>query len=137
VKLRADAVIPEPWTGIDPPMNGIRVVVDAVAGGGGFDVALPGGVGWRTAKRRWIYVDPTGAVGGITKAIGLDRRAVEPGMLRVVVKGRPATLALPPASATRTTVVFGDAAECARITWNGPGGASPRCTGDAARLVCR
>jgi hypothetical protein len=137
VKIRADAVIPEPWTGIDPPVNGIRVVVDAVAGGGGFDVTLPGGARWRTAKRRWAYVDPTGTVGGITKAIVLDRRAVGSGMLRVVVKGRPAALTLPPASATRTTFVLGDAAECAGITWNGPGGASPRCGGDAARLVCR
>jgi len=37
----------------------------------------------------------------------------------------------------RTAVVLGDPGECAAVTWNGPGAARPRCTGDARRLTCR
>src|SRR6266404_388368 len=55
IRLRGEAIIPEPWTGVDPPANGIRVVVDAVAGGGGFDATLPGGPAWTTGHRRWTY----------------------------------------------------------------------------------
>jgi Right handed beta helix region len=137
IKVRGEAVVPEPWTGIDPPANGIRIVVDAVAGGGGFDVTLPPGARWTAKGRKWSYRDPLGSVGGITKAIVQDRRTQQPGLARVIVKGHGGTLVLPDASATRTTIVLGSAGECASVVWNGPNGVPPRCRGDARRLVCR
>jgi hypothetical protein len=130
-------VIPEPWTGIDPAANGIRVVVDAVAGSGGLDVTLPGGPRWTQRGTRWTYRDPAGSVGGVTKAVVRDRRGQVPGLLRVVVRGRGGSLLLPDPSDVRTTLVLGASDECAALVWNGPGGASPRCQGDARRLVCR
>ena len=137
ITLRAEAVIPEPWTGIDPPMNGVRVVVDALAGAGGFDVTLPGGARWTAGGKRWTYRDALGSVGGIVKAVVQDRRAKQAGLARVIVKGKNASLLLPDPSQVRTTVALGNAAECASIVWNGPSGPSPRCTGDARKLVCR
>jgi hypothetical protein len=137
IKVRADAAIPEPWAGIDPPTNGIRVVVDASGGPGGFDVTLPGGAAWTTRARRWIYRDALGTVDGITKAVVQDRRNRGAGLVRVVVKGRGQSLALPDVAAVRTTLVLGTAAECASIAWGGPAAPSPRCRGDAARIACK
>jgi hypothetical protein len=137
IRLRADAVIPEPWVGIDPPANGIRVVVDAVSGAGGFDVTLPAGPHWSTAGKRWTYRDPRGAVGRITKAVMQDRRARQRGLARVTLKGRGGPLVLPGVAAARTTFVLGAPGECASLAWNGPSGAPPRCRGDAARLTCK
>ena len=137
IKVIGEATLPEPWIGVDPPANGIRVVVDALAGAGGFDVTLPGGAAWTTAKKRWTYRDPLGLTGGITKAIVQDRRARTPGRVRAIVKGRGGTLVLPPADATRTTIVVGTSDECASIVWNGPSGSSPRCRATAAGLVCK
>lgn len=135
--VRGDAVIPEPWQGVDPPANGIRLVVDSPSGPGGFDVTLPGGAAWTSATRRWSYRDPLGAVGGVTKAVVQDRRLRQAGLVRVVVKGGGGTLALPDATAVRTAIVVGTAAECASVAWNGPSGPAPRCRGDASRLACR
>jgi hypothetical protein len=137
LRLRAEAAIPEPWTGIDPAANGIRVVIDTVAGSGGLDVTLPGGPRWTRRGPRSTYRDPAGSVGGVTKAVIRDRRAQEPGLLRVVVRGRGGSLVLPDPSDVRTTLVLGTSDECAALVWNGPAGASPRCQGDARRLVCR
>jgi hypothetical protein len=137
LKVRGEAVLPEPWTGVDPPANGLRVVVDSALDPGGIDVALPGGGAWSAGNRRWIYRDPAGAVGGVTKAVVQDRRHRVPGLVRVVVKGRGGSFTPPGPSAVRTTVVVGDSGECAAVAWNGPTGATPRCRGDASRLVCK
>jgi hypothetical protein len=137
ITARGDAAIPEPWQGIDPPANGIRVVVDSPAGPGGIDVVVPAGGAWTAGTRRWVYRDPLGAVGGITKAVVQDRRVRQAGLVRVVVKGRGAAFALPDAAAARTTIVVGAASECASVAWNGPAGPAPRCRGDATRLVCK
>src|SRR5439155_26657973 len=137
IKARAEAVNPEPWMGVDPPANGIRVVVDAVAGGGGFDVTLPGGSRWTAGNKRWTYRDPLGSAGGIIKAVVQDRRARQAGLVRVIVKGKNATLVPPDPAAVRTTIVVGTAAECASVAWNGPGETPPRCTGSSTKLVCR
>jgi hypothetical protein len=137
VSLRADAVIPEPWQQVDPPAHGIRVTVDASAGPGGFDVTLPPGAAWTASKRRWLYRDPLGTVGGVTKAVVQDRRLRQPGLVRVVVKGRGGTLVLPDPTDVRTTIVVGAPGECASVAWNGPTGASPRCRGDASKVACK
>jgi len=134
--VRADAVIPEPWTGIDPPARGIRVVVSS-DGGGGFDVAVPGGAAWTTGTRHWVYRDETGAVGGVTKVVVQDRRNRAAGLARVVVKGKAGSLVMPDPSSTVTTLVLGDAGECASVAWHPPSGTSPRCRGDAMRVVCK
>jgi hypothetical protein len=139
VRVRGDAVVPKPWTGIDPPANGIRLVVDSPAGAGGIDVTVPGGAGWRTTAggTRWTFVDPAGAHAGIRELVVRDRSRVADGLLRIVAKGKGGTLVLPPPTSVRTAVVFGAAAECAALTWNPPAGSRPRCTGDATRLTCR
>jgi len=136
-KLRADASIPEPWTGIDPPAHGIRLRVDSPSSSGGFDVTIPGGTAWATAGRRWVYRDPLGALGVVTKAIVQDRRARGPGLVRVVAKGKGASVTAPDVTSTRTTIVFGDPAECASVTFGGPSDAVPRCRGAASKTVCK
>jgi hypothetical protein len=139
VVLKGEAVIPEPWQGVDPAAHGVRFVVDATSGAGGFDVALPGGARWRVnaAGTRWDYGDPTGSQGGITKATVLDRSRTEPGLLRWTVRGKGGTIVLPDVTAVRTAAVLGTPAECAAVRWNGPGQPAPRCDGDAARFSCR
>jgi hypothetical protein len=137
LKLRADASIPEPWIGIDPPANGIRLVVDSPPSSGGVDVTIPGGSAWTTGTRRWTYRDPNGAVGGIIKVVVQDRRTRGPGMLRVVAKGKTASYSLPDPSAARTTIVVGASNECASVAWGGPSAASPRCRGTAAKIACK
>jgi hypothetical protein len=137
LKLRADASIPEPWTAIDPPANGIRLVVDSPGTPGGVDVTLPGGGAWSTGTRKWTYRDPSGAVGGIFKVVVQDRRTRAPGMLRVVAKGKRTSYSLPDVSAAETTLVAGAANECASIAWGGPTAASPRCRGGAAKITCK
>ena len=137
LKLRDDESIPEPWVGIDPPSNGIRLVVDSTPPSGGVDVTIPGGAAWTTGTRRWTYRDPNGAVGGVIKVVVQDRRTRGAGMLRVVAKGKAASYSLPDVSAARTTIVVGAPSECASIAWGGPSGALPRCRGDAAKITCK
>ena len=140
LRLKGEALIPKPWQGVDPPMNGIRISVDGVTGSGGLDVTIPGGAGWTAspALTRWTYTDRTGAHGGITRVTVRDRSRVADGLLAVVLKGGGgAAIALPDAGATRAAVVLGTAGECAAIAWNPPGGDRPRCDGDAAMLTCR
>jgi hypothetical protein len=145
LRLRGTAVIPKPWTGIDPLANGVRLVVDSVAGAGGLDVTIPAGAydgtrGWKMndAQTVWRYLDKSGSAGGVTRAVVTDRSRSVDGMLRWSVSGKSSgTVSLPPVGDARTTFVAGDADECAAIVWNPPGGERPRCDGDATRLVCR
>jgi hypothetical protein len=139
VRLKGDAVIPKPWTGIDPLANGIRVVVDATSGASGFDVTIPGGVGWsvNAAGNRWKYSDPTGSHAGIRGVVVRDRSTQQDGLVRFGVKGNGGSITLPSPSETRATVVLGAADECAAVVFNPPGGVRPRCRGDATRIVCR
>jgi hypothetical protein len=113
------------------------VVVDSPAGPGGIDLVVPGGAAWTTGNARWTYRDPSGTAGGVTKVVMQDRSARVPGLLRVVLRAKGGSLVLPDAASVRTTIVAGSAGECASITWNDASGPSPRCRGDAARLVCK
>jgi hypothetical protein len=140
VRFNGEAVIPKPWAGIDPAVNGVRVVIDSPAGGGGVDVTVPGGAGWsvNAAHTRWRFTDASGMHGGVNRIVVRDRSAVAPGRLRVVLKARGGTVLLPPPSAVRGTVIAGTAAgECATVTFAAPGGVGPRCQGDAGRIGCR
>jgi len=144
VKTKGEALFPKPWAAIDPLANGMRLVIDSPQGSGGIDVTLPGGAydgtsGWRTnaAATKWLYKDPAGSVGGITKAVLKDRSSKTDGLVRWVFKGRGGSITLPDVNEVRTTVVVGSAAECASMTWNPPGSLPPSCGGDAATLKCR
>jgi hypothetical protein len=138
LKLSGEAVIPKPWTGVDPLVNGIRVVVEDAAGVR-FDATVPGGAGWsrNAAGTRWIYKDLAGSAGGVTRVMLRDRSGTTDGLLawRVVAKGTSSVL--PGVASTRAAVVLGAAAECAAAAWNGPTGVRPRCAGDASRINCR
>jgi hypothetical protein len=140
VRLKGEAVIPKPWTAVDPATHGLRIVVDSASGAGGLDVTLPADARWSTndAGTRWTYTDREGGVSGITKAVVQDRSSRQDGLLRFTVKGKGGSIGigLPRAADVRTAVVLGAPLECGSLRWNPPGGARPRCDGDASRLRC-
>jgi hypothetical protein len=138
VGLKGEAVIPKPWTAVDPAAHGLRMVIDAASGTGGLDVTLPGDARWSAndARTRWTYTDREGGVAGITRAVVQDRSGRQDGLLRFTVKGKGGSIALPQASGVRTAMVLGTPLECASVLWNSPGGERPRCDGDASRLRC-
>lgn len=137
--LKAEATIPLPWTGVNPPVNGVRLVVDSTSGPGGLDVTLPGGPRWKSngAGTTWTYTDRAGTTGGITKVVLQNRSAKTPGLLRVTAKGKGGTITLPAAASTRATIVAGSTSECASYVWNGPAAPRPRCNATATRLTCK
>jgi hypothetical protein len=139
LRFKGQALIPKPWTGVDPAANGLRFVIDNASGPGGIDLVIPGGPRWTTNANatRWTYRDPDGSIGGITRIVVLDRSSVQSGLVRWVVKGSGGSVVLPDADAVRTTMLLGAAAECASLTWAGPEGERPRCDGDATVLSCR
>ena len=140
LKFSAEVVVPKPWTGINPPANGIRFVLDSSTGPGAFDALVPGGAAWtaNAAGTSWKYGDKTGAVAGVTRVVLKDRSDVEDGRLRIKIKAKSDSSAvLPGATAVRTSLVLGDADECGALEWNAPGGPSPACEGSAAALDCR
>ncbi len=134
-----EAVIPKPWTAVDPAVNGVHVVVDAVNGTGGIDALIPGGARWKTngSGTAWTYLDATGTVAGITRVVVKDRSSKADGTLGFIVKGMGGTTALPDVSAVRTSIVVGSAGECAALAWGAPGSPRPACSGNAALLRCR
>ena len=138
LRLKGQAVIPKPWVGIDPAVNGVRFVVDSPSGAGSIDLTVPGGALWSVnrAGTRWSYRDSSGSAGGVTRIVVTDRSKAEDGLLRWVVKANGVTVTLPDVSAVRTAAVLGAANECALLQWNPPGGARPRCQGDDSALSC-
>ncbi|HEY8517101.1 MAG TPA: right-handed parallel beta-helix repeat-containing protein [Candidatus Binatia bacterium] len=133
------AIVPKPWSGVNPSINGVRVVV-ADADGVRYDVTVPGGERWtvNAAGTRWLYRDPKGTVDGIVRVVVHDRSRKADGLLdwRVVAKHREAVEMPDPASAT-AAIVLGAEDECARAAWNPPGGARPRCQLQRVRVACR
>ena len=140
LRLSGQAVIPKPWTGVDPQLDGVRIVIDSVSGPGGEDVTIPGGSGWKTnqSHTQWTFTDPRGTHGGITRVVVTDRSRVTDGLLHVSLQGKSSTPpSLPDPAHTRAAVVFGSADECAQVTWNGPDDTLPSCRMQGPRLVCR
>ena len=142
--LKGQAVIPKPWTGIDPVANGIRVVVDATTGPGGIDVTVPGGAfdgtrGWKANKNgtQWTYIDRSGSVGGVTRAVVKDLSQRTDGLVRWSVRAKSSGGVLPDVTQARMAIVVGAPLECAALQWGGPVDPRPHCTGDAAKLRCR
>jgi hypothetical protein len=136
MSLKASAVIPKPWVGVDPAANGIRVVVDEPVGTGGVDVTLPGGANWKLngSGTRWTYTDKSGAISDITKASVTDQSSKQDGLLNIRVKGKGGTATLPGASQARMAVVFGTADECAAVSFTG---SSLSCSGAASKIKCK
>src|SRR5262249_7028005 len=62
ITVSGTATIPEPWAGVDPLANGIRVTLEGV-----LDVTIPSGSGWSVNKKgtRWRFEDASGAHGGV------------------------------------------------------------------------
>jgi hypothetical protein len=139
LRLRGRAVMPKPWTAIDPAANGIRVVVDAERGPGGIDVTIPGGPQWlvNATGTRWEYLDELGTIGGITRVVVRDRSSVVDGLARWRIVARVGATVLPDVNVVRASVVLGAPHECAAVTFNPPAGARPRCLGDSTVLRCR
>lgn len=139
VTFAGQAVIPKPWTGIDPPANGVRVVIDDSTGAAALDVTIPGGAAWtaNAAGTRWVYRDPNGLVAGIRRAMVTDKSSTTSGLVAWRVTGRAGPLALPDVGSVRSAILLGDASECALVQWNGPNGARPSCTGGLARVKCK
>jgi hypothetical protein len=137
-RAQGEAVIPEPWAGVDPAANGIRFVLDESDGDPRYDVTLPGGARWQVSAggKRWTYRDPLGSAGGIFRAVIDDRRDRVPGAIRWRVRGAGDDRTVPPVWDVRWSVVLGDPAECAVAEWNAaePG---PPCEVRATRVVCR
>ena len=99
------------------------------------DATLPGS-GWssRAKGRRWIFVDRSGANGGVVR-VDLVSAPGDPTRVTFrIVATTAAAKATPQAIVAR--VSLGSAA-CATASWNGPDGAPPRCTGRAGKMACR
>jgi len=139
LRAKGQAVIPKPWTAVDPIAYGVRLKVDGVSSPGGVDVTIPGGAGWSANARgtTWTYKDSTGSLGGITKIIVRDRSSKIDGLLTWSVSAKGGTITLPAVQDTRATIILGAAAECAQIEWNGPTQSKPRCSGSNIKMNCR
>jgi hypothetical protein len=136
--LSAEALIPKPWTGVNPRMNGVRFVVDSPTGAGDIDLTIPGGSLWsvNTAQTRWVYRDPSGSAGGVTHVVIKDLSNRQDGLIKFTVTAKSATAVLPNVGAVRTSAVLGDTAECAALQWSAPSETRPRCDGDASSIRC-
>jgi hypothetical protein len=131
--VSGSAVLPKPWTGVDPIANGMRLTVED-----GLDVTIPGGAGWSVNAKgtRWRYDDPTGAHGGVRRIDLADKSSARhPGRLVFTIRLVGAA-ALPPLGPVDAAIRFGATAECARAHWNGPEADKPRCRGTATKLTC-
>lgn len=127
------AAIPEPWIGVDPVANGVRLTIPGV-----LDVTIPGGAGWTVNKKgtRWRFDDPSGAHGGVRRVDVADRASARaPGRLTFAVRlvGSPA---MPLVGPLDLAIRLGTTAECATAHWNGPAAAKPRCRGSAVKATC-
>jgi hypothetical protein len=133
-RLAARAVLPGP--ALDPPGDGLRLVVADAFGEAVLDVALAPGSAW-TSKggTRWSYAGDTLA---IRKATLRDQGAKTPGLVKLSLRGEAGELALPDAAdGLETILVLAPGAGCASRVWNPPAAPRPRCLVKGERLVCR
>jgi parallel beta-helix repeat protein len=139
LKARGDVVVSLPWLGVDPAVNGVRIVADHPSEAPRFDLLVPGGPGWSVTAdgKKWRYRDASGAADGVTAVLVRDLSAKVPGLIRWSIKAEGAPASLPSPDAVRLTAVLGDANECGGTTFAGPTGVKPRCAGGADRLSCR
>jgi hypothetical protein len=139
--LKGTALIPLPWSGVNPPVNGVRFVVDHASDPDNVDLTIPGGAAWsvNSAGTRWQYKDTAGSVDGVTRITVRDDSAKVPGQIRFTVKGiGPSPFEIPADDAARLHAILGTApGECASRFFAGPGGSRPNCDGETDRLICR
>jgi hypothetical protein len=126
------ALVLPPWVGIDPPANGVRIVIDGV-----LDVTVPGGAGWTSnvSGKRWRFDDPSVALGGLRRLTIADQSSQVPGRLTFDVRFAGAPV-LPVAGPVDLAIQFGAVDECATVHWGASNAARPRCQGNAQRLSC-
>ncbi|HYD48400.1 MAG TPA: right-handed parallel beta-helix repeat-containing protein [Terriglobales bacterium] len=144
LRFKGQAVVPKPWSGIDPIANGLRLRIDSANSSEELDITIPGGlladrVGWKVNSRgtTWTYRDDKRVQGPISRLVLRDLSRREDGLLGWSVRGSGGAITLPPASSVRSTLVFGAPGECAQLQWNPPGEPRPYCSGNAATLICR
>jgi hypothetical protein len=142
--LKAEVSLPVPLNPpLDPVARGVRVRLEA-AGGGGTDVSVPPGpfdtgtrAGWKAnhALTSWKYSSKTGVGGlGITK-VTVKSSPRKPGVVRLGIKGKGATLELAPDDLPLSaTVKLDPAGQCALATFSGPDTA---CAFNASQTVVR
>jgi hypothetical protein len=132
IRVSGRATVPQPWVGVAPDTNGVRIAIDGV-----LDVTVPGGAGWTVGSKgkRWRFDDPAGVLAGIRRVEVADRSAQKPGRLTFEVRILGAPL-LPVAGPIDLSIRLGTDDECASVHWNGSGGGRPRCQGEARRLRC-
>lgn len=138
------AVVAQPWVAVDPLVHGVQLTIDSTSGGGTLLAVIPGGAfdgssGWTLNRSgtTWRYRDAAGSHSSLTKVTVRDLSRKTPGLLKIAARGRAAAEVLPDVAGVRATVLFGAAGECAALTWNGPTGPRPSCSGDATLLRCR
>jgi parallel beta-helix repeat protein len=137
VVAHGDAVVPPPWSGVDPVLHGLRLLVDHVTDAATIDLEAPGGAAWalNATGKKWRYANSAGEV---TRARVRDLSKKSPGRLRWSIIAESAAAAqLPGADAVRASIVLGDPLECASLVFAPPAGSRPRCHGGADRLTCR
>ena len=134
LKFKGEGVVDKPWAGVDPANNGVRIEISGLP-----EIVVPGGSNWRTSSRGnvWRFSDPAGTYGGIVRIVIRDRSSVQDGDVRWSIRGGGGTGTLPAPDAVVSKLILGNDDEFVTIGWNGPGGASPRCLGNAAKITCR
>jgi cysteine-rich repeat protein len=148
--VTADLTLPYPF---EPPLApqtyGFRLIVAGVTGTL-LDQTLPGGeyadppkAGWRTKARsggtEWRYLDRAASPGTVTKAVVRDGWVRTPGLVRIVVRTAPGTLAGYPSTAPLGAAFVLDAlaGQCGHLEF--PGLPAPHCAFNAkgTTFVCR
>jgi hypothetical protein len=132
-RLDARAVLPGAPL-LDPPGDGLRLVVADAFGTPVLDVALDPGAPWISKGARWSYAGDSVA---IRKATLRDQGAKTPGLVKLSLRGEAGALALPDPAGLETTVVLAPGSACAALTWNPPAAPRPRCRLKGSRVACR
>ncbi len=135
--LKGEAVLPKPWSGVDPVANGMRLEIGD-AGGLWLDVQLPGGTdgdgdGWHVnpAGTKWTYLDPEGSFGGIVKLRLDDKSKRADGLVRFNLMARGGAVSLPDPDQLRVSLFLGDTHECVQHIW------TQDCAATTSRIKCR
>jgi len=122
----------------DPAADGLHLVFEDDARSVTYEVMLPGGAAWTERNGRFRYKDPTGAHGGIRKAVLRTKGRGDRIDMKLAVAGKGAGYPTSPATRpSRITVVTGDdgaalAGECGQWVLT-----TTSCRGRDGRLTCR